>query len=80
VSVQLLAILVTDLVGSTGGVSDHRIVLTPQRLGLTFELNGIILAANSNFVLRDDPAVLRTAKNIVRRRLGMTTTTRPPKA
>jgi AcrR family transcriptional regulator len=47
---------------------------------LTFELNGIILAANSNFVLRDDPAVLRTAKNIVRRRLGMTTTTRPPKA
>jgi AcrR family transcriptional regulator len=49
--------------------------------GLTFELNGIILAANANFVLRDDPAVLRTAKNIVRRRLGMTTPTAPsPKA
>jgi AcrR family transcriptional regulator len=48
---------------------------------LTFELNGIILAANANFVLRDDPAVLRTAKHIVRRRLGMTTTTaRSPKA
>ena len=48
---------------------------------LTFELNGIILAANANFVLRDDPAVLGTAKNIVRRRLGMTTTTaRSPKA
>jgi AcrR family transcriptional regulator len=48
---------------------------------LTFELNGIILAANANFVLRDDPAVLRTAKNIVRRRLGMTTPTAPsPKA
>ena len=39
---------------------------------LTFEINGIILAANANFVLRDDPAVLRTAKSIVRRRLGMT--------
>ena len=26
---------------------------------LTFEVNGIILAANANFVLRDDPATLR---------------------
>jgi len=46
---------------------------------LTFEINGIILAANANFVLRDDPATLRTAKHIVRRRLGITTTAaRPP--
>lgn len=45
---------------------------------LTFEVTGIILAANAGFVLRDDPAVLRTAKNIVRRRLGITTTTTPP--
>jgi AcrR family transcriptional regulator len=42
---------------------------------LTFEINGIILAANANFVLRDDPGALRTAKNIVRRRLGIMTTT-----
>jgi AcrR family transcriptional regulator len=42
---------------------------------LTFELNGIILAANANFVLRDDPAALTMARAIVRRRLGITTTT-----
>ena len=42
---------------------------------LTFELNGIILAANTNFVLRDDPAALDMARTIVRRRLGITTTT-----
>ncbi len=41
---------------------------------LTFEVNGMILAANANFVLRDDPAILRTAKTIVRRRLGITNT------
>ena len=40
---------------------------------LTFELNGIILAANSNFVLRDDAAALDMARSIVRRRLGITT-------
>jgi AcrR family transcriptional regulator len=37
---------------------------------LTFELNGIILAANSSFVLREDPAVLAMASGVVRRRLG----------
>jgi AcrR family transcriptional regulator len=42
---------------------------------LTFELNGIILAANSNFVLHDDPATLEMAGNVVRRRLGTTATT-----
>src|SRR5450755_3354139 len=39
---------------------------------LTFELNGIILAANANFVLHADPAALGMARNIVRRRLGIT--------
>ncbi len=37
---------------------------------LAFELNGIILAADTNFVLHDDPAVLDLARQIVRRRLG----------
>jgi AcrR family transcriptional regulator len=37
---------------------------------LTFELNGIILAANTNYVLREDPLALDMARNIVRRRLG----------
>ena len=36
---------------------------------LTFELNGIILAANSSFVLRDDPHVLELPRRLVRRRL-----------
>ncbi len=39
---------------------------------LTFELNGIILAANANFVLHGDPAALEMARHIVRRRLGVT--------
>jgi hypothetical protein len=42
---------------------------------LTFELNGIILAANTNFVLREEPAALNMARNVVRRRLGIATRT-----
>jgi AcrR family transcriptional regulator len=38
---------------------------------LTFELNGIILAANASFVLRADPAALDLARTVVRRRLGL---------
>ena len=41
----------------------------PQRLA--FELNGIILATDTNFVLHDDPAVLDLAREVVRRRLGL---------
>ena len=41
---------------------------------LTFELNGIILAANANFVLRGDAAALDMARVVVRRRLGVQTT------
>jgi AcrR family transcriptional regulator len=42
---------------------------------LTFEVNGIILAANASFLLREDPATLDMASNVVRRRLGTTTST-----
>ena len=45
---------------------------------LTFELNGIILAANASFVLRQDKAALDMAKHIVRRRLAPTTTAATP--
>ena len=38
---------------------------------LGFELNGIILAANANFVMTDDPATLDIARRAVRRRLGV---------
>src|ERR1700760_640000 len=37
---------------------------------LTFELNGIILAADASFVLRGDPAVLDLPRQGVRNRLG----------
>jgi AcrR family transcriptional regulator len=42
---------------------------------LTFELNGIILAANASFVLRGDPAAIELARQVVRRRLGITAST-----
>ena len=45
---------------------------------LTFELNGIILAANAHFVLRGDPAALAMARNVVRRRLGIPTASIAP--
>jgi AcrR family transcriptional regulator len=47
---------------------------------LTFELNGIILAANALFILRDDPAALGLAGTVVRRRLGITPTAASPSA
>jgi AcrR family transcriptional regulator len=37
---------------------------------LAFELNGIMLATDTNFVVHDDPAVLDLARQIVRQRLG----------
>ena len=41
----------------------------PDRLA--FELNGVILATDTNFVLRGDPAVLDLARQVVYRRLGL---------
>jgi len=38
---------------------------------LAFELNWIILAADTNFVLHGDPAVLDLARQVTRRRLGL---------
>jgi hypothetical protein len=39
---------------------------------LTFELSGVMFAANANFVLRDDTGALDLARSIVHRRLGPT--------
>jgi len=44
---------------------------------LTFELSGMILAANANFVLRDEPAVPEMAKQVVRRRLRVALSAHP---
>ncbi len=61
-------------------VERHELPADEDPDALTFELNGVILAANANFVLRDDPAVLDMARNVVRRRLGLTTTATTPQA
>ena len=53
----------------------HELAADEDPDALTFELNGIILAANANFVLRQDAAALDMARHVVRRRLGITTTT-----
>ena len=51
-------------------LEQHELPTDEDPEALTFELNGIILAANTNFVLRDDAATLTMARNVVRRRLG----------
>lgn len=38
---------------------------------LTFELNGIILATDANFVMNNDPTILQVARRVVRRRLSV---------
>ena len=48
----------------------HELVAGEDPDRLAFELNGIMLAADTNFVLHDDPAVLDLARQIVRQRLG----------
>jgi AcrR family transcriptional regulator len=58
-------------------LEQHELPTDEDPDALTFEINGMILAANSNFVLRQDPAALDMAKNVVRRRLGITTATAP---
>jgi AcrR family transcriptional regulator len=59
-------------------VERHELPADEDPDALTFELNGIILAANANYVLRQDPAALTLARTIVRRRLGIPAT--PPLA
>jgi AcrR family transcriptional regulator len=51
-------------------VDQHELPGEEDADALTFELNGIILAANSTFVLHDDPRVLELPRDLVRRRLG----------
>jgi tetracycline repressor-like protein len=38
---------------------------------LAFELHAILLAADTKFILNDDPAALDLARQIIRRRLGL---------
>jgi AcrR family transcriptional regulator len=54
-------------------LEQHELPADEDLDALTFELNGIILAANTNFVLRQDSAALDLARNVVRRRLRVRT-------
>ena len=51
-------------------IERHELPADEDPDALTFELNGIILAANTNFVLREDEAAVTLARHVVRRRLG----------
>jgi AcrR family transcriptional regulator len=52
-------------------IEQHELPPDEDPDGLSFELNGIILAADANFVLRGNTAVLDMARRVVRRRLGV---------
>jgi AcrR family transcriptional regulator len=49
----------------------HEIAEDEDPDALTFEISGMLFAANANFVLHGDPAVPAMAKRVVRRRLGI---------
>jgi AcrR family transcriptional regulator len=52
-------------------IDQHELPADEDPDALTFELNGIILAANSRFVLSNDPQVLELPRRLLRRRLGI---------
>jgi AcrR family transcriptional regulator len=56
-------------------LEQHELPADEEPDALTFELNGIILAANTSFVLHANPAALDMARKIVRRRLGVVSAT-----
>jgi AcrR family transcriptional regulator len=58
-------------------IERHQLPADEDADALTFELNGVILAANTGFVLRQDPDVLTMARQVVRRRLGAATSVAP---
>jgi AcrR family transcriptional regulator len=63
------AALVSDIVATAVEQQELPAHEDPDRLA--FELHGIMLAADTHFVLRDDPTVINLARQIVRQRLGL---------
>jgi AcrR family transcriptional regulator len=61
-------------------VEQHELPADEDPDALTFELNGMILAANSRFVLLNDVRVLDLPRNLVRRRLGIPAKAGPKRA
>ncbi len=56
---------------ATAAVEQHELSAGEDLQELVFELSGMILAANTSFVLYGDPNVLDLAREVVRRRLGV---------
>ena len=52
-------------------VEQHELPTREDPALLAFELHAILLGADTNYVLHDDPAVLELARHIIRRRLGL---------
>jgi AcrR family transcriptional regulator len=52
-------------------IEQHELPAREDPDRLAFELHGIMLAADTSFVLHDDPAVLNLARQIVHQRLGV---------
>jgi AcrR family transcriptional regulator len=52
-------------------IEQHELPAREDPDRLAFELYGIMLAADANFVLHDDPTVLDLARQIARQRLGL---------
>ena len=52
-------------------IEQHELPAREDPDRLAFELHGIMLAANTSFVLHDDPAVLNLARQITHQRLGL---------
>jgi AcrR family transcriptional regulator len=52
-------------------VEQHELSVSEDPDRLAFELHAALLAADTRFVLHDDPAVLDLARQVVRQRLGL---------
>ena len=52
-------------------IEQHELPAREDPGRLAFELHGIMLAADVNLLLHDDPAVLNLARQIVNQRLGV---------
>jgi AcrR family transcriptional regulator len=52
-------------------IEQHELPAREDPARLAFELHGIMLAADTSFVLHDDPTVLNLARQIVHQRLGL---------
>ena len=62
------ATLVRGLVATA--LEQHELPASEDPDRLAFELHGIMLAADTHFVLHDDPTITNVARQIVRQRLG----------